>query len=467
MRNTPFLILDEALSAVDRQNRVKIMQSIKEWRAGKTTVIITHELSQIPPDDMVYFLNEGTVVECGLRSVLEEKDDGYLKQFLNTSHLEESDSIIEQGDPDSSGKQLPISTGYATGVDSRIVSEQQYGAAQEYHHHRRKVSAWIPDVPSHNSIEKFRPIININPDPDTKKASTGDDTKSSFFSWPFHTTSGNKGKENFTLYDIFLTVWPSLRRRYRLSLIIGFITAFIHAIDIPMFSLALSNLLTLFCSPTLELNEFKRWALVVIGIAAIDGIATYLMQYLLESVSQEWVDTQRIEAFRRITYQPVSWFEDPSKGVSGITEDLEKNAEEMKALLGRFSGSILVGTVMTTVSLIWALIECVHLTAVVTVLVPIMFVVSIKLSRLTDKCEENYTQTEADTGATLMEAIENVVTVKLLRLEGYFQKRHGYKVNVVFNAGLQRCVWGGCSFAMNESFMLFALSEYLLHLPSE
>lgn len=46
------------------------MKAIRHWRKGKTTIILTHELSQIESDDYLYLMKEGEVVESGTQSEL-------------------------------------------------------------------------------------------------------------------------------------------------------------------------------------------------------------------------------------------------------------------------------------------------------------------------------------------------------------------------------------------------------------
>ncbi|KIW94749.1 uncharacterized protein Z519_04726 [Cladophialophora bantiana CBS 173.52] len=65
LRNTPILILDEATSALDNSSKSTVMRSIREWRRGKTTVVITHDMTQIQDDDFVYVLDRGRVIQEG------------------------------------------------------------------------------------------------------------------------------------------------------------------------------------------------------------------------------------------------------------------------------------------------------------------------------------------------------------------------------------------------------------------
>lgn len=67
LRNPTVLILDEITSGLDHVSRSLVMDAIREWRKGKTTVIITHDMSQIGDGEYVYFMDNGSVVQQGFK----------------------------------------------------------------------------------------------------------------------------------------------------------------------------------------------------------------------------------------------------------------------------------------------------------------------------------------------------------------------------------------------------------------
>ncbi|KAI9448648.1 P-loop containing nucleoside triphosphate hydrolase protein [Russula earlei] len=71
LRDPTVLILDEATSALDATSRILVFEAVKRWRRNRTTIVITHDLSQITPTDFAYVLKAGRVVECGYRADLE------------------------------------------------------------------------------------------------------------------------------------------------------------------------------------------------------------------------------------------------------------------------------------------------------------------------------------------------------------------------------------------------------------
>ncbi|CAO2657496.1 Nn.00g036220.m01.CDS01 [Neocucurbitaria sp. VM-36] len=83
IRDAPILILDESTGALDYITRGAILQAIREWRRGKTTLVITHDISQIHPDDFVYLLNDAQLIQGGYRRDLEAQS-GAFRSFLDS-----------------------------------------------------------------------------------------------------------------------------------------------------------------------------------------------------------------------------------------------------------------------------------------------------------------------------------------------------------------------------------------------
>ncbi|KAL7666718.1 Alpha-factor-transporting ATPase [[Candida] zeylanoides] len=79
IRNPPVLILDEALSALSVFARQQLMTSIRDWRQNKTTIVITHDLSQINDRDYVFVMNQGKLVNEGPFEDL--RSDKLISQF--------------------------------------------------------------------------------------------------------------------------------------------------------------------------------------------------------------------------------------------------------------------------------------------------------------------------------------------------------------------------------------------------
>ncbi|KAG6814573.1 hypothetical protein H0H92_000101 [Tricholoma furcatifolium] len=81
LRNPGVLVLDEATSALDATSRLLVFAAIRAWRQNRTTIVITHDLSQIEGNDFVYVMKDGRVVEQGYRADLEAPPKSYYDDY--------------------------------------------------------------------------------------------------------------------------------------------------------------------------------------------------------------------------------------------------------------------------------------------------------------------------------------------------------------------------------------------------
>ncbi len=65
LRDSPILVLDEALSSVDTENEAIIQQALDRLMTGRTTLILAHRLSSVIGADRILVLKDGAVVQSG------------------------------------------------------------------------------------------------------------------------------------------------------------------------------------------------------------------------------------------------------------------------------------------------------------------------------------------------------------------------------------------------------------------
>ena len=70
LKNSPILVLDEALSSVDAENEALIQEALDRLMQGRTTLIIAHRLSSIVGADRILVLDDSHLVEIGSHAEL-------------------------------------------------------------------------------------------------------------------------------------------------------------------------------------------------------------------------------------------------------------------------------------------------------------------------------------------------------------------------------------------------------------
>lgn len=88
LRKPSLLILDEATSALDFENERRIQSAITHLHGNMTILIITHRLSTIRHADVIYLLEQGSLIECGTWDELAVRENGRFKAFCQDQNIE-------------------------------------------------------------------------------------------------------------------------------------------------------------------------------------------------------------------------------------------------------------------------------------------------------------------------------------------------------------------------------------------
>lgn len=82
IRKAPIIILDEPATGLDRKNEREVTAALDRLSAGRTTLLITHDLHAAPDADLILFISEGRIAERGTHRALMALNGEYAAMFL-------------------------------------------------------------------------------------------------------------------------------------------------------------------------------------------------------------------------------------------------------------------------------------------------------------------------------------------------------------------------------------------------
>ncbi len=83
IKNSPFLILDEATSNVDTRTEELVQSAMDKLMEGRTSFIIAHRLSTIKNADLILVMKDGNIIEQGNHDQL-MKENGFYADLYNS-----------------------------------------------------------------------------------------------------------------------------------------------------------------------------------------------------------------------------------------------------------------------------------------------------------------------------------------------------------------------------------------------
>ena len=534
LRDTPILILDEATSALDQISRSLMVDAIRHWRKGRTTIVITHDISQILRDDYLYVLERGKLVQEGYRKHLEVLRGSPFQSFL--SEDDKATSVpydahrVDALDRSATVNVPPLSNNaYTDALEARLVASENrrtkiyasaFSGVSPYMASRaparNRSSRWmrftsspqpepcsIRHPPGEGFIESIPLALRNDVSVAERRQRASQDlhnlldrtgniavgarrlasggprqrkeivqsicTTTSAVTSHFGSIDSTADRTNHsspvnvprTLHRILGTIWPNLDAFARITLLSAFWAATIHAISTPLFSFILSKLLRLFSIPGGDKHSALIYSMILLGIAAIDTVHSYLLHYLFEYTGQHWVNSVRGQAMHRILDQPREFFDAELNAAPRLTGCLDRNAEEMRNLLGRFLGLGWTALLMSLISIVWAMVVQWKMTLIALAVAPYMLGVTKAYAAVSEKWERLCNDAAENAAIVFTETFTSIKTVRALTLEDHFTEKYVKATDRALAAGYRRACFVAIFYGLSDSATNFSITLVL------
>jgi ATP-binding cassette subfamily B protein len=81
IKDPSIIILDDSLSAVDTKTEDEILGHLRERRSGNTTIMISHRISTVKNATIIFYLENGSIVEQGSHETLLSLEGRYARMY--------------------------------------------------------------------------------------------------------------------------------------------------------------------------------------------------------------------------------------------------------------------------------------------------------------------------------------------------------------------------------------------------
>ncbi len=94
LQNTPIMVFDDSLSAVDSETDAKIRAALKSGKKSSTVVLISHRITTLMQADMILVLDKGRVADMGTHEQLLSRDGIYKNIYDVQMNIADVDGTV-------------------------------------------------------------------------------------------------------------------------------------------------------------------------------------------------------------------------------------------------------------------------------------------------------------------------------------------------------------------------------------
>ncbi|KID63921.1 ABC a-pheromone efflux pump AtrD, partial [Metarhizium hybridum] len=507
LRDPVVLVMDEPTSALDPISKSEFMTAVRGWRQEKTTVVVTHDLSNIEDQDFVYILKNGSVFRQGQMRELRDVATAFCNSENKgpSNHRRSRDSLTSN----STTTKQTIQSSHAYYSQFPTVSPQNMpsltlSAKTDSCHDRRTSRAdcrksvtrppstcWQLPSDCEGTKQQFSNYLDrhfetpganselLHKDwvfglKDTQTSVTEKSVRRQYIEDEVESTYTKKESQDdsisaidglsendygpfnrrvASLLGIVSTVWPSIANRDRVALIFAIVLCLVTSAATPAFSYCLSRLLSAMWAKTGK-EEGARWALYLVAVAVIDGLSTGGAHYLFDRLSQTWFDNLRKQAFRNVLGQSRSWFQRTQTTSAQLSQCLDRNAQEMRSIMGKIIPAAIIVLALISISIIWAITICWKLTLVTLSPLPLIIFAVKAYSVVSSTWEQRCNDAATNASAMVKEALINFEFVRVFTLESYFSGKQSSASDEALRVGIEKSLYTGPLFGLYQSVIM-------------
>ena len=391
LKNSPVLIMDESFSALDTETKQGLIEKVKNWRIGKTTIFITHEYENILDDEYVIILDQGKVKNQGQFKKVKNED---IVQHYKSQGIETSSNITTNQSLPQDTKILDLEYNYKT--NPYILKDLESQIKEDANN------------------EQLMGVLSI-----LKYCSS-------------------------TINGKWLLVFGIL-----LSILQGVSGPVFSYCFSKLLSTSLDTSIGLNST-----QKILHWSCISLSIAIFTGITSYLSEFILNYCGENWIVSLRQLTLSKLNNQDLSFFTrfDLNWSSLEITALLMNDTRDLKNLISQFFPLLANLMSMTLIGVIWSIVSGWKLALVGISFVPLVLLVTILYGKILESIENKYKCKVNAVELDLYQTIITIRTIKIFNIQQYFETIFKEDLKALNSVGIYRALQTGIGFAISDLF---------------
>ncbi|AOA63850.1 Plasma membrane ATP-binding cassette transporter required for the export of a-factor [Komagataella phaffii CBS 7435] len=429
IRDTPILILDECVSALEESFKSIILNSIKEWRQGKTTIFMEHDYQQIQNEDNIIFMENGEVKETGTKEQLLKNPDSKFSRLVQIQRNMIKDTFSDE---------------YESSI--RLETNPTDRISNVYLNRVTRVFSNFFGQPVGHIAEK---------DPFDEKKVSSDTVEI--------VTMEERPEDLMSIIQIFRFMNSYLC--HKSLIVVGILLAVLNGSCNPVFSWCFAKLLAGIVPVDSYVGSARyllKWALLVILVISMDTLTLVTKKIALGYASEKWIYLIRTRALKNLLLQDMNWFSNKLNKPAEISALLVNDSRDLKILVSSLLEVMFTGIVVLVLGSVWSITIGWKLSLVAISVVPLFLLSATLYARLLETAENGYKNEVALTENQVHEATTGIKTIRCLKLESHFVSKFSAKVEALQGKGTKRAIYIGFGNALSL-FLVYVAQAVILY----
>ncbi|KAJ1025207.1 hypothetical protein NDA16_002711 [Ustilago loliicola] len=199
-----------------------------------------------------------------------------------------------------------------------------------------------------------------------------------------------------------------------------------------------------------------KWCLLVLLIALLQGVFSFIRFLLTEVLADEWLYRLRSCSYRNVVAQDRTFFDRPNNSAASICQSIVKDGDDARNLVGQIIGQLALITSMIVLGIVWAMVVGWKLTLAGVAFGPVFLAATFLQSRVISFYEARNKLKREIVSERFHSMVSHIRSIRSMGLETVFDRMYQLAVADAQRCGMRSSVFSGFGHGLSEALTYIA-----------